>query len=77
MMDHAETLRWSRDGSSVGSTTAGSKSWCELVTREGQHERFDDGSITTKGSVDPARRAANTARLAKLRLAVPRALSWG
>jgi hypothetical protein len=79
MMDHAETFGWSRDGSTVGycfDNGGVEILWCELVTRDGQRERFDDGSITTKGSVDPARRAANTARLAKLGLSVPRAPSW-
>src|ERR1700722_10597957 len=79
MMDHAETFGWSRDGSSLGycfNNGGVEILWCELVTRDGQRERFDDGSITTKGSVDPARRAANTARLAKLGLAVPRSPSW-
>jgi hypothetical protein len=79
MMDHAETFGWSRDGSSIGycfDDGGVEILWCELVTRGGQHERFDDGSRTQKGSVDPTRRAANTARLAKIALAVPRSPAW-
>jgi hypothetical protein len=79
MMDHAETFGWSRDGSNVGycfNNGGVEILFCELVSREGQHERFDDGSTTTKGSVDPARRAANTARLAKIGLAVPPPPAW-
>jgi len=78
-MDHAEAFGWSRDGGSVGycfNNGGVEILWCELVTRDGQHERFDDGSTTTKGSVDPSRHAALTARLAGIELALLRAPSW-
>jgi len=76
VMDHAEQFGWSRDGSSLGycfSNPGGLQ--CELVTRDGQHDHFDDG-FSAKGRVDPVRRAALKTRLAQAALAVPNAPSW-
>jgi hypothetical protein len=79
MMDHAEVFGWSRDGPALGYcfTNGGVDIlWCELVTRDNHHERFDDGPATIKGSIDPARRAAVGARLGRLGLSIPQAPVW-
>jgi hypothetical protein len=79
MMDHAEKYGWSADGTELGycSVNGGVEIfWCELASRAGQRERFDDGSATEKGRVDPARHRALDARVAALGLGVPRGVTW-